>query len=143
MDTSETYIKMCEKAVEIQELRKGNTTTLEGIEPWLEGDFFYIPPDDFAGYVAIAFDCDDTYYSKPKFEDMAIWLPRQDQLQEMLPQDKPSNRIKVMLASKFAHFVAQERKYDATWEQYWLAFVMKENYNKVWNGEDWINAPKQ
>ena len=27
-----------------------------------------------------------------------------------------------------------------TWsmEQLWLAFVMKENYNKVWSGNDWI-----
>jgi hypothetical protein len=25
-----------------------------------------------------------------------------------------------------------------SWEQLWLAFVMKEKYNKVWNGEDWV-----
>ena len=25
-----------------------------------------------------------------------------------------------------------------TMEQLWLAFVMKERFNKVWNGEDWI-----
>ncbi len=24
-------------------------------------------------------------------------------------------------------------------EQLWLAFVMKEKYNKVWDGEEWIN----
>jgi hypothetical protein len=26
---------------------------------------------------------------------------------------------------------------DDALEVLWLAFVMKENYNKVWNGEDW------
>jgi predicted Abi (CAAX) family protease len=25
-------------------------------------------------------------------------------------------------------------------EQLWLAFVMKEQYNKVWNGKDWIKT---
>jgi hypothetical protein len=28
--------------------------------------------------------------------------------------------------------------YTDTFEQYWLCIVMKEKYNKVWNGNDWI-----
>lgn len=82
---------------------------------------------------------DEAIKSEPlAFADFDRTKNVQDQLQEMLPTDLPSNRIKVMLASKFAHFVAQERKYDATWEQLWLVFVMKEKYNKTWNGENWI-----
>jgi hypothetical protein len=29
---------------------------------------------------------------------------------------------------------------EASPEQLWLAFVMKEKYNKVWNGEDWVKV---
>lgn len=29
-----------------------------------------------------------------------------------------------------------------TWEQLWLAFTMKERFNKVWNGEDWEGEKK-
>jgi len=28
---------------------------------------------------------------------------------------------------------------DVTWEQLWLAFVMKEKHNKIWDGDNWVS----
>ena len=62
-----------------------------------------------------------------------IWLPRQDQLQEMV--DISDWRFKLV---NCASFLADNFGSFATMEQLWLAFVMKEKYHKIWNGEDWI-----
>ena len=82
-------------------------------------------------------------------EDMveqSIWLPRQDQLQGMLP-DTFSNRTPVALIDKLDKFIDVECKRDnrhsievINWsmEQLWLAFVMKEKFNKTWNGDKWV-----
>ena len=70
-----------------------------------------------------------------------VWLPRQDQLQEMVKQ-------KTLLMS-LKHFcdwsLLQDEEFFKTqcdkvtsMEQLWLAFVMKEKYNKTWNGKEWI-----
>jgi len=135
MDTSEQYIKMCEKAEEIQELRP--------IEPpfdkWEAGDF-YVADCPLGPCVSVHNDAGS--YGLGKF---TTWLPRQDQLQEMRPN-------KISLAFADLHFAILDGFYDGyidkngfgygtpyeTDEQLWLAFVMKERYNKVWNGEDWI-----
>ena len=85
MDTSETYIKMCEKAEEIQpklayiELSEGRGKHYYRDRDWLDGDF-WAKYDKGLGYVTgVAFACDDDFYSEP--EGNVIWLPRQDQLQ--------------------------------------------------------------
>jgi hypothetical protein len=151
MDTSETYIKMCEKAVKIQKLRHKPTKD-DSIEPWLDGDFFCIHPPveypDEDDEIGIGYNCNDYFYSQP--EGDAVWLPRQDQLQEMVIG-------KGVLAGDWLdvleHFVMDEGglfdlfdthridttyNYTKSFEQLWLAFVMKKKYNKVWDGEDWV-----
>ena len=67
----------------------------------------------------------------------------QDQLQEMIS-------ISPIGLYRFWEFIRGEwnpysESYDSyrsdympTMEQLWLAFVMKEKYNKVWDGRDWI-----
>jgi len=71
----------------------------------------------------------------------------QDQLQEMI-----KHRESTTLAIWFADFCnINEYLEGFDWdgktkylnqfismEQLWLAFVMKEKFNKVWNGENWI-----
>ena len=119
MDNSETFIKMCEKAVEIQII---NPCKLHVFE---EGNYYANN-----GEVSIAqYDSHD---------DEGIWLPRQDQLQEMLIEPKITGDYHPIwkLAVGVAKFVDSEFQADSM-EQLWLAFVMKEKYNKVWNGEDW------
>ncbi len=114
MDTSESYIKMCEKATEIQKLER-------------------VIPDR-------VFKVCETY-------PYQIWLPRQDQLQEMLDTDifKILDRFISWIGNWDCEindycvlngFRLEIEEYKSM-EQLWLAFVMKEKYNKVWNGKDW------
>ena len=63
-------------------------------------------------------------------------LKTQDQLQEMVE----AINIGVKLAA-FTHWVSYQvmgRQGFSSFEQFWLAFVMKEKYNKTWNGEAWV-----
>ena len=73
---------------------------------------------------------------------LLVWLPRQDQLQEMI--EKPEDFIgnwPVILTEKMLEWQKEEHygiyHWGESFEQLWLAFVMKEKYNKVWDGEKW------
>lgn len=141
MDTSETYIKMCKKAKEIQ-----NAKWLKALHslctshPWIGGDIFAVGDEVFMH---------DSCPHAGKFigpdycNRNAIWLPRQDQLQEML-YDRLSNPHAWILVEKFSYyskpqFLGNDIS-DMSMEQLWLAFIMKEKYNKVWNGSDWLKV---
>ena len=122
MDTSETYIKMCEEAEEIQSLRQC---------------------DPMSWYYHKGFGCNEVVEGRNLVNvALSIWLPRQDQLQEMVDI---GDWITVL--SRFAIFAfGGKRVIDGTphnvftMEQLWLAFCMHEKYNKVWNGEEWIKS---
>ena len=126
MDTSETYIKMCEKAEEIQAEWKP-----------FNGDYiiqnnYFILPGELQQPVALHF-CNDSKLLNFNRKDF-IWLPRQDQLQEMVKREDESNRASVR---KFVDWCFSIKElYGWSMEQLWLAFVMKKN-NKTWDGEAW------
>ncbi len=76
-------------------------------------------------------------------------LERQDQLQEMVIGTKHTH----LLAHEFALWWhggeelgrqhaghVSPNGCDASMEQLWLAFVMKEKYHKIWTGEEWIET---
>lgn len=109
MDDSKQFIKQCEKAEEVQ-------------EQWAVyiGNNWYVQ----SGGCVMLFDT--------KVDGDEIWLPRQDQLQEMVGYQIPSG---TQLQLFFAFTLTQKR---ISMEQLWLAFVMKEKYGKVWNGEEWV-----
>ncbi len=65
-----------------------------------------------------------------------IWLPRQDQLQEMARLCVGGSNIYGRLR-QITEF--QMKTPHQTMEQLWLAFVMKEKFNKTWNGSEWIS----
>ncbi|MGA2669973.1 MAG: hypothetical protein ABSF21_00930 [Dehalococcoidia bacterium] len=139
MDTSETYIKMCEKAEEI-----------ECGHEWIDGDMFYEKlqspqPGGYQEGVFLEYEdsefgshAKDTRYPREKL----IWLPRQDQLQMMVQR---SDEYARPFIARFAKWVHDEIDYVLdqslkSMEQLWLAFAMKEKYNKIWNGEEWVNS---
>lgn len=147
MDFSSEYIKMCEKAVEIQKLHK--------IEV---GNFVIWTFSREDGVLVIGGSegdlCLEGHYRLPDdFENEHIWLPRQDQLQEMIGDFKfcfneMSRRHGTY--SEFAKdFLFEEYigendtsskdgdEWAKSYEQLWLMIVMKIKYNKTWNGEDW------
>jgi hypothetical protein len=147
MDTSEKYIEMCSKATEIQELRKVDKS-------YNEGDF--LAESKYCVSVAYSYPS-SLEYAEDGFMDQIeqresheIWLPRQDQLQEMVGIDKKYsfNRV-IENFYKFAESTypfmdecgwKSEGDIHHSFEQLWLAFVMKENFEKEWNEDkkDWI-----
>jgi len=73
--------------------------------------------------------------------EVSTWLPRQDQLQEIWWKSTPDGtylKLWTMVEEFYGHY---ERygypKYAFSMEQLWLAFVMKELYNKIWDGDNW------
>jgi len=105
MDTSETYIKMCD----CPEIQEGH-----GELTWIQ--------EDFCGW-------------KNK---KLLWLPRQDQIQEMLGYAIGA------LVNDFHQYCELDLKmYEnpsnlpRIMEQLWLAFYMHEKHKKIWDGEKW------
>ncbi|MCP3680290.1 MAG: hypothetical protein GY782_08595 [Gammaproteobacteria bacterium] len=110
MDTSPEYIKMCEKAGEIQK---------DKLEIISMKDFYDI-------------------------ENKLVWLPRQDQLQDMIDHaleifksDLNQWSIDNALAIDDDNYIWIG--YFDSLERALLAFIMHEKYNKKWNGEEWVN----
>lgn len=132
MDISKEYIEMCEKAHEIQQNRD-----------FQNGDFMFIFKTN-NNYVTLGVgiysECDDGYYS---IEDTinTVWLPRQDQLQEILDKTD-SYSFTIGLGCLWDDGVGYSKSdeeemtyYEGfnSFEKKWLAYVMKEKFNKVWN----------
>jgi len=78
-----------------------------------------------------------------------IILWRQDQLQEIWRREYLKRPSKYGWFGEFCNFIGDVYSdYDLmnadevfeSMEQLWLAFVMKELYGKVWNGEEWVRA---
>lgn len=140
MDIQE-YILMCGKADEIQENFPKNPNI---------GDSVYMKGYEFPSTIVNL----DEYYNdetwKVKLDDDfayedtrdLVWLPKQDQLQGML-KDKFKLRGGMDLYHIIKCFQIFQVKHTAgsgftSMEQLWLAFVMKEKFNKIWNREEWI-----
>lgn len=168
MDTDEKYIKMCEQAQEIQQMRthapikNGERVFNYNFE---DGDCFYTE-DDYDGthtievlgttiYNPYLVHDESTHYidiSQVGYDEGAgyrakklVWLPRQDQLQKMIEPSGLSN----YLLYRFWDFLTHEKGQYAfnvyargfnTMEQLWFAFVMYDKYKKVWDvtKEEWI-----
>ena len=140
MDITPEFVKMCEKAVEIQAQHQ-----------WAKCDFFV---SKYGNEKELKCLIESWWYYQSSLiyevmgteieyldEGEAIWLPRQDQLQAMVGNLDESFEV-------LDHW--REGGYDdmlywnignlKSWEQIWLALVMKEKYGKQWTGEDWESA---
>lgn len=145
MDTTKKYIEMCEKAEEIQKEWKPK-----------RGDFYTVVVHGKATDITDVYI--DGFPLLPQrfisLSELYIWLPRQDQLQEMLDKWTLLAKVRGLFDFCEPEFTCPEeptckecvklglyaRKNFISMEQLWLAFVMKEKYNKMWNGKDWKNA---
>lgn len=138
MDTTKEYIKMCEKATEIQELANR--------EVYDSTDFFYgklSQENTSVWVVGQAEDCGRCL--KPYREALpdAVWLPRQDQLQEMLPGWKEMRGYVPLFADMIANFAHNNGYYAfsfGTFEQTLLALVMLMAYHKRWYKGNWVSV---
>ena len=121
MDTSDEYIKMCEKAEEIQ-------------KDWIPdyGDF-HVTYDDTGNVCFTDVFSGHTDYRFSKF----VWLPRQDQLQEMIGEYLVNKRIMYLILNKMG--VDMTFGLFDSFEQLWLGIVMYTKHHKKWDGSVWID----
>lgn len=141
---TKNYIKMREKAEEIQKDWKPkngdyiyflNSVGVIIMEPSGNWSVFSDKIDLFA-YSSIG-----NNYMKD-----SIWLPTQEQLQEMILDNPNADFQPLWLLNKFKMFTdtinigSLGTGIEDSFNELWLAFVMKEKYNKIWNGKDWIRG---
>ena len=141
MDTTPKYIKMCEKAEEIQNLWKKQ-----------DGDYYYeeLKKRQTGGYKQgthiFCYGCnyDRCSHEITKNTEKFIWLPRQDQLQKMVC-NKPKSGDKIIdrhlkFHNWFIDGMPDTWVNNLSFEQLWLAFVMHEKYGKHWDNkkEEWV-----
>ena len=152
MDTTPEYIKMCEKAREIQELN----------EEMQDGNYYKYKNKEYSGlydfiekpYCDSCVECNYansmTGYITEQDRSNYIWLPRQDQLQEMIKGNLIYSslwdgdastlwfdRMNSLWQDTLIHNKSLHWTKFRSMEQLWLAFVMKEKYNKIWDGKEW------
>ena len=125
MDVSKEYQKMCD----CPEAQVGGYTTLnseEGIQ--YVGDNVFVELDR----------CSTTWRT--------VRLLRQSQIQEMMPEK--NCKCPCCLIFHLNKFVEDNIDGFAdggidSMEQYWLAFYMWENHQKIWDGKKWVKSGKE
>ena len=125
MDTSKQYIEMCHRAQEIQNDK-------EEIN-YQEGDFYANIKFDKSYKINIASQMDEY------IEGFNWWLPRQDQLQEMVKKEGNIWDFNRWFYKKTEGEITKYYLQFTSMEQLWLALVMKEKHNKIWNNGNWEN----
>ncbi len=138
MDDTLTYINMCEKS-EIQKDWKPK-----------DGDFVWHGDEGEEAFGHHEYPVEGRIVILSDIETEAwwhnwLWLPRQDDLQGMIDRSI-LNETSLALAKRFGKWLEDNSFIGSclteivrknSMEQLWLAFVMKEKYNKTWNGKDW------
>ena len=131
MDTSDKYIYMCLKSVEVQEYK--------GLS-WDAGDFVY--------FANTTNSCEIVTHARVRREG-EIWIPRMDQLLQII-HDKHVGIIPVLLMwnllSKFHREPSRDRyEFDdsimsLSMEQFLLVSIMRFEYNKRLKDGEWVDS---
>ena len=122
---TENYIKMCEKNEEIQKACK-----------YKKGDWFYC---DENFYITNK----DLPYINVKNLGKHIWLPTQEQLQELTKRGCYENNNFKSFISDFYYYLFDEYEEIDKCEslnEAWLSFYMSEKYNKIWENGEWVKC---
>lgn len=128
---------MCGEAEEIQALCQNNT-----------GDF--ILEDGWIGILirdeSYVYTLDSQDWKPDNKIRRSVWLPRQDQLQEMIGAQTPEKLLWELncqiddCKNDYTGELSNYYRQFTSMEQLWLAVVMKLKFNKTWTGEDWVNV---
>ena len=122
MDLSESYVKMCMEAEEVHNLHKPYSK-------WISFDTqeFFVARD-YKDYGKVCF-----------------WLPRQDQLQELVIDPEGDRPDVFSLFNMFNHWQMNTvPMLEATAEKLWLAFVMYYRFDKLWDDKEnrWVKEKR-
>jgi len=135
MDKSKINIKMCD-CPEIQALRKKPSSSWEE-HNWEDGDYHLVR--DSNNIFIYCSTCEKEFGPWSTMPEW-IFLPTQDQLQKMIGGNWSSQLFGLDRFIEESDSELLDLDYVTSIEQLWLAFVMKENYSKRWNGEDWVES---
>ncbi len=141
MDITKQNIQMCEKAEEIQRQRNEIGSLKEAVGEYPAGRYKLMEVGD-----VFYTDSCGIYTSFGIAHTKSVWLPRQDQLQEMVGGRKmlgaftwwvyhteKRERGKAIVANEYSELFT-------SMEQLWLCYVMFELYKKQWDGKEWIKS---
>lgn len=133
MDLSNGFILMCFKAKEIQELWKPEYEDYTISRLWVESTIS--DEEELGNSVSI---CEGAYSNE-------IWIPRQDQLQDMINNKNNLSFIFEWIGDNLkAAVLIKDKKLNLidiesdSFEKCWIIFVMKNEFNKTWDGNNWI-----
>jgi len=150
MDLTNRYIIMCQKAEDIQHawmprqcdfiieqevVEQGLSSCKQGAGEVQVVDLYY-QDQESEGYRQ---ECED-------LKNNAFWLPRQDQLQNIMEPDiaKVSFLVNEVLSKPYYYplknVLVEPASVFYSLEQLWLAYVIKEKFNKAWNEEEWVSG---
>jgi len=143
MDTTDQYIKMCEKATEIKGVWDIKCGDYVVVDKYKDRRLALITERTSQDFAIVAFP-----YASPPNRDMhrienMIPLPRQDQLQEMREGLEINSHVPYKQLLSVCEWLCQQGLpplRPMSMEMIWLAFVMHTKYNKAWDGENWISS---
>jgi hypothetical protein len=145
MDITEKYIKMSAKSKKVQALRDLKR----------EGDIY---SNGAWGIYINSFDPEEA--DGPSTAEFAleryktgqlVWLPRQDDLQKMVPSESVEDLINQFISHVLHHpegsdfqscWIEDYYKAFDSMEQLWMAFMMSQTEQEFWNGEDWVKETR-
>ncbi len=149
MDKTQTYIKKAD-CEEIQSIWHSKELTPDKRHHDIRGLSRHYSKGYEGSWVAQKNHCSGAEYItlvdyeyETEYEKTDIWLPRQDELQEMIDWKLYEIRFDMFLAPIMSFRIsgadAKSGNYveGLSMEQLWLAFVMWELHKKKWNGEEW------
>jgi len=143
---TKNYIKMCEQAEEIQKAWKPELgdiclSRFDGKEVIIIEKGIGVEEYKVL-FMDVGLKTQRNYwYSKVNLK----WLPKQEQLQEMV-WDKTSDVRFPDNTDALIYYLRKFRgqfyldKFFDSFNELWLAFVMKERWNKSWTDDKWVKA---
>jgi len=154
MDASETYRHMCIEAKEIQKLwepREGDFAYYNDCGHFdnihcISGAMLSEHSDEHELFTEVLGNT-NRWLTTGKFDCLTgvyTWLPRQDQLQEMIKiQSETAWGLQIRFYNWVNWYIDAQHPImaiDGSMEQLWLGFVMYQKYHKIWTGKDWKGA---
>jgi hypothetical protein len=125
MDFSDIYIDMSDKAKEIQ----FEHSVYEA------GDFYFEGRDAVTRRPRFLLISGSDQGENRTIADMKTWLPRQDQLQQLLGDY--TEQCNILYRNIMRELLLPNSAINSM-EQLLLTIIMKDSYSKVWNGVDWV-----